>query len=514
MSAKENSTLTPFRKIMVANRGEIAVRILRACGELGIPSVAVYSDADRKALHVRYADECYHIGAAPAKDSYLNIPKLIEVARQSGADAIHPGYGFLAENAEFARVCQESGIVFIGPSPEAIQVMGDKILSRQTVKAAGVPVVPGSDGPVGDEQEAIELAEGIGFPLVVKATAGGGGKGMRIVNRPDELRSALHAAASEANAAFGDSKIYIEKYMENVRHVEIQVLADRRGNMVHLGERECSIQRRHQKVVEESPSPAMHERIRNKMGAVAIEAAKSVNYESAGTVEFLLDKDKNFYFIEMNTRIQVEHAVTEMVTGVDLVIEQIRIAAGRRLRYRQRDIHMNGWAIECRISAEDPFNDFLPSTGVITNVYEPSGPGIRLDSAAFAGAEIQIYYDPLIAKLIAWGETRGQAVLRMRRALREFKLLGIKTTLPFHQRLMDSPSFIAGRLDTKFLERNLPEQGIDNADLKQVSAIAAAAIAHRANSVPESNDQVAPVVETSSWRKAGRRWAMRGTMAD
>ncbi len=501
--------LTSFRKVMVANRGEIAVRVLRACEELGIGTVAVYSDVDRNALHVRYADEAYNIGPASARESYLRIDKLIDVARRSGADAIHPGYGFLAENAEFARACQEAGLTFIGPSPEAIHVMGDKVMARQTVQAAGVTVVPGSDGPVSGEPEAIDIAERIGLPVVVKATAGGGGKGMRVVHRLDELPAALRAAANEAGAAFGDSTLYLEKYLENVRHVEFQILADRHGNVIHLGERECSIQRRHQKMLEESPSPAMDPRLRERMGEVAVKAAKSVNYENAGTVEFLLDKDKKFYFLEMNTRLQVEHPVTEMVTGIDLVIEQLRIAAGRRLRYRQRDIQVKGCAIECRISAEDPFNDFLPSIGVITNVYEPSGPGVRVDSAVFDGMEVTIYYDPMIAKLIVWGETRGQAILRMRRALREFKLLGIRTNLPFFLRLMDSPSFIAGRLDTAFLEKVPLLQQDENSVLKEVAAIATAAIAHRSKIISASRNQNAHKTDHSPWRTAGRRSAMR-----
>ena len=471
--------LTTFRKVLVANRGEIAVRILRACSELGLRTVAVYSEADRHALHVRYADEAYLIGPAPARESYLSIAKIIAVAKASRAEAIHPGYGFLSEKAEFSQACIDNDIVFIGPRPESIAAMGDKISARRTVKAAGVPVVPGSDGPVATVDEALAIAGEVGYPILLKATAGGGGKGMRIVHTPQELASAFRLASNEATAAFGDGTLYVERLLEGVRHIEIQILADRYGNVVHLGERECSIQRRRQKLIEESPSTAIDEDLRRRMGEIAVRAAQAVRYENAGTVEFLVDREKNFYFLEMNTRLQVEHPVTELVTGLDLVVEQIRVASGRRLRLRQADIRLNGAAIECRINAEDPYNDFLPSVGRITSVFEPSGPGIRVDSAVFDGYEVSLYYDPLVAKLIAWGETRAQAILRMRRALSEFKLLGIRTNLPFHLRLMESPTFIAGRFDNAFLESFSIASTDETGERARLAAIAAAAVAYR-----------------------------------
>ncbi|HZR00641.1 MAG TPA: acetyl-CoA carboxylase biotin carboxylase subunit [Chloroflexota bacterium] len=467
-----------LRKVLVANRGEIAVRIIRACSEIGIDTVAVYSEVDRDALHVRYADEAYPVGPGAARESYLRIDKLIDVAKKSGADAVHPGYGFLSERAEFAEACAQAGIVFIGPSPRVINALGDKMVARRTMIAHGVPVVPGSVGPVQDVAEAERVCAEVGFPVMIKAAAGGGGKGMRVVNSPDELPSALRAAASEARAAFGDGTVYIEKQLDNVRHVEVQLLADAYGNVVHLGERECSIQRRHQKLIEESPSPVVDEELRTKLGEAAITAAKAVGYESAGTVEFLVDRDRNFYFLEVNTRIQVEHPVTELVTGVDLVVEQLRIAAGRRLRYRQEDLTLNGWAIECRISAEDPYNNFMPSTGKITMLSEPSGPGVRVDSGIYEGFEVTLYYDPLLAKLIVWGETRGQAILRMRRALADYKLLGIRTTIPFHLRMMETTSFIAGRLDTRFLERTPVLETNVTGEHGVIAALAAAAVSH------------------------------------
>ncbi|HEV8633299.1 MAG TPA: acetyl-CoA carboxylase biotin carboxylase subunit [Chloroflexota bacterium] len=465
-----------FHKVLIANRGEIAVRIIRACGELGIPTVAVYSEVDRAALHVRYADEAYPIGPAPARDSYLRIDKLIEVARRSGADAIHPGYGFLSERAEFAAACREAGIAFIGPKPEVIDALGDKLTARKTMIAHGVPVVPGSTGAIETLEEAQAVARTVGFPIVIKATAGGGGKGMRIVPRMDELASALRQAANEAQAAFGDGTLYVEKLLEHVRHIEVQILADSHGGVVHLGERECSIQRRHQKLIEEAPSPFVDEKLRAALGDAAIKAARAAGYESAGTVEFLVDREGGFYFLEVNTRIQVEHPVTEMVTGVDLVVEQLRLAAGRRLRYRQDDMTMNGWAIECRIQAEDPYNNFLPSTGRIKMLSEPSGPGVRVDSGIYEGHEVGFYYDPLLAKVIVWGETRGQAILRMRRALSEYKVLGIRTTIPFHYRMMETASFIAGRLDTKFLERSHVTETNPTGEQALIAALAAAAV--------------------------------------
>ncbi len=500
--------LTTFRKVMVAKRGEIAVRILRACSELGLRTVAVYSEADRHSLHVRYADEAYLLGPAPARESYLSIDKLIQVARAAKVEAIHPGYGFLAENEQFARACLENDIVFIGPKPESIAAMGDKIAARQTVKAAGVPVVPGSDGPVGSVDEAIAIAERIGYPIMLKATAGGGGKGMRTVGSAAEMAGAFRLAASEAQAAFGDGTLYVEKLLEGVRHVEIQVLADRSGNTIHLGERECSIQRRRQKLIEESPSTVVDEDLRQRMGEVAVRAAQAVSYENAGTVEFLLDRDKNFYFLEMNTRLQVEHPVTEMVTGVDLVVEQIRVAQGRRLRLRQRDITLKGAAIECRVSAEDPYNNFLPSIGRITTVYEPSGPGVRVDSAVYDGFEVTLYYDPLVAKLIVWGETRAQAIQRMRRALSEFKLLGIRTNIPFHLKMMESPTFIAGRFDNAFLETFSIASPDETGTRAQLAALAAAAVAYQNQQEKSRHAAAEARPSDGGWKLAARRLAV------
>jgi acetyl-CoA carboxylase biotin carboxylase subunit len=440
-----------FHKVLIANRGEIAMRILRACHELGISTVAVYSEADRNAPHVRFANEAYYIGPPPARESYLVMEKILDVARRSGADAIHPGYGFLAENAQFARACYEADLVFVGPSPYAIEVMGDKLTARATVLSAGVPIVPGTE-PGLDEEDMVAAAEEIGFPLLVKASAGGGGKGMRPVHKLADLLDAIAAAKREALAAFGDDTVYLEKMITEGRHIEIQLLADAQGNVISLGERECSLQRRHQKLIEEAPSFVVDEDLRQRMGVVAVEAAKAVNYVNAGTIEFLMDRDKNFYFLEMNTRLQVEHPVTELVTGVDIVQEQLRIARGRRLSLRQEDVAIQGWAIECRINAEDPYNSYMPSTGVITTSQIPTGPGVRVDTGVFPGFEITPYYDPMISKLICYGNTRGEAVLRMRRALEEYRIAGVKTNVPFHQHMMDSHRFLSGQFDTKFVE--------------------------------------------------------------
>ncbi|MBI4317101.1 MAG: acetyl-CoA carboxylase biotin carboxylase subunit [Chloroflexi bacterium] len=498
-----------FKKVLVANRGEIAVRILRACEELGIATVAVYSDADRNSLHVRYADEAYHIGPAPARESYLRIDRIIRVARESGAEAVHPGYGFLAENAAFARACTEADIVFVGPSAEVMRAMGDKLLARRTMRDAGVPVVPGIYEGLQSEKQAAVFAKELGYPVLIKASAGGGGKGMRAVRQRDELSSALRAAANESAAAFGDNTIYVEKMLEGVRHVEIQLLADRFGNIIHLGERECSIQRRHQKLIEEAPSTALNDELREEMGRVAVKAAAAVGYESAGTVEFLLDKDKNFYFLEMNTRLQVEHPVTEMVTGVDIPTEQLRIATGRKLRYKQEDIRMNGWAIECRISSEDPYNNFMPSVGRITRVYEPSGPGVRVDSGVFGGFEVSLFYDPLVAKLIVWGETRGQAILRMRRALSEYKIVGIQTSIPFHLRMMGTASFIGGRFDTSFLDRQNILTTDETSEHGKVAAVAAALVAYRSRKNSIANNLVQCGPDGGAWKAAARREVLR-----
>jgi len=442
-----------FRKILIANRGEIAVRVERACREMGIRTVAVYSEVDRHALHVRYADEAYLIGPPPAGESYLVIDKIIDVAKRSGAEAVHPGYGFLAENPVFAERCEKEGIKLIGPSAHAMRTMGSKTLARKTVRAAGVPVVPGTVEPIATEEEVFRVAGDIGFPIMLKATAGGGGKGLRLVRREEDLRSSLRMAKSEAKSAFSDDSVYIEKYIENPRHIEIQILGDRHGNYVHLGERECSIQRRHQKVIEESPSVVITPEVRVAMGKVAIDAGRAANYEGVGTVEFLVDKDINFYFLEMNTRLQVEHPVTEMVTGVDIVKEQIRIAAGERLSFRQEDVKQSGHAIECRVYAEDPDRNFMPCPGLITSLRTPGGPGIRDDSGVFEGFEIPIYYDPIISKLVVWGKDRQEAVVRMKRALVEYIVTGVKTTIPFHIRVMNNRHFLEGTFDTNFIDK-------------------------------------------------------------
>mgnify|MGYP001327276865 CR=1 FL=1 len=443
-----------FRKIMVANRGEIAVRIIRACREMGIETVAVYSEADRDALHVRMADEAYCIGPAAGRDSYLNFTNLMSVATLTGADAIHPGYGFVSENADFAEICETCGITFIGPSPDAISRMGDKSMAKLTMKEAGVPVIPGSDGLVESVEEAVRLGREIGYPLIIKATAGGGGKGIRIARDEGELVGLMTTAQQEAQLNFGNSGVYLEKYLTGMKHVEIQVLADKHGNVVHLGERDCSVQRRRQKLVEEAPCPVLSPDVRNRMGEAAVRAAKAVGYSGAGTLEFLLGPDGQFYFMEMNTRIQVEHPVTEMITGVDLIKEMIRVAQGERLSFRQEDVRFNGWAIECRINAEDPDRNFLPSPGRIRFYLPPGGPGVRVDSAVYPGYVIPPNYDSMIAKLIVWGSDREDAINRMKRALAEFAVEGVQTTIPFHQRLMDHPVFRDGHFDIRFLEEH------------------------------------------------------------
>ena len=441
-----------FKKILIANRGEIACRIIWACRELGIKTVAVHSEADRDALHVRFADEAVCIGPAPSVQSYLNIPQIIAAAEITNVDAIHPGYGFLSENPHFAEVCRECNITFIGPSPQVMRKMGDKSEAKRTMRAAGVPVTPGSEGLIEDEETAIREAERIRYPVLIKATAGGGGGGMRIARSRDELINAYNTARAEAEVAFKNSGVYIEKYIERPRHIEIQVLADNYGNVIHLGERECSVQRRHQKLIEESPSPAVSYELRQEMGRVAVRACEEVGYSNAGTIEFLLDEDGSFYFMEMNTRIQVEHPVTELVTVSDLVAAQIRIAAGERMNYTQDDVMFVGHAIECRINAEDP-DKFTPSPGRITSLNLPSGPGVRVDTAIYNGYFVPPHYDSMVAKVIVHHRTREHAIARMRRALEGMVVEGIKTTIPLHLKILNDPDFISGNISTRFMDR-------------------------------------------------------------
>lgn len=442
-----------IKKLLIANRGEIAVRVIRACRELGVESVAVFSEADRESLHVQLADEAYCIGPKASKDSYLNFTNIISVAKLTGCDAIHPGYGFLAENADFAELCRECNIIFVGPTPEAIQKMGTKDVARETMKEANVPIVPGSQGIIENIEDAISLANDIGYPVIIKATAGGGGKGIRVARTEQEMIKGINITQQEAMTAFGNPGVYIEKYIEDFRHVEIQVLADSYGHTIHLGERDCSIQRRLQKLLEETPSPALDGEIRAEMGEAAVKAAKAVDYTGAGTVEFIYDyRNRKFYFMEMNTRIQVEHPVTEMVTGVDLIKEQIKIASGERLNLEQEDVQFNGWAIECRINAENPAKNFMPSAGKIKMYLPPGGFGVRIDSAAYPGYTIPPYYDSMIAKVITYGSSREEAIDRMKRALGEFVVEGVHTTIPFHLKLLNHEKFVEGQFNTKFLE--------------------------------------------------------------
>jgi acetyl-CoA carboxylase biotin carboxylase subunit len=496
-----------FNKVLVANRGEIALRVFRACKELGIGTVAVYSTVDRASPHVRFADEAYCIGPASAAESYLRGDAIIDVATRAHAEAIHPGYGFLAENAGFAEAVARAGLVFIGPPPAAMRVMGNKNSARRAMAAEGIPVVPGSN-PLLHAEDAKAAAWEIGYPVVLKASAGGGGKGMRTVRLPEEMPAAFRAAQHEAVAAFGDGALYLERLIEQARHIEFQVLADSYGNTIHLGERECSLQRRHQKLIEEAPSVVLDERLRQEMGSLAVRAAKSVGYSSAGTVEFLVDQSRDYFFLEMNPRLQVEHPVTELVTGVDLVREQLRIASGRKLGYRQEDVPFKGWAIECRISAEDPYNDFMPSIGKVTAVYEPAGAGVRLETGVYAGFEVSLYYDPLIAKLAVWGETRGEAILRMRRALQEYRILGIKTNIPLHLKVMDSTSFIAGKFNTQFIEERFVLNSQESRERERAAAVAATLLAHRQRKGAHANTSVADG-PGSSWKQEGRRAGLR-----
>jgi acetyl-CoA carboxylase, biotin carboxylase subunit len=503
-----------FKKILIANRGEIAVRVIRACRELGIPSVAVYSDVDRASLHVRKADEAYRVGPAAAGESYLNVSKIMEVAKRSGADAIHPGYGFLSENAKFAQACADAGVKFIGPSPASMEMMGSKTRARQEMEKAGVPFVPGTSKGLESAEQAGQVAAEIGYPVMLKAAAGGGGKGMRLVQSPGELKSALEAAQSEAERAFGDREIYVEKAIVNPRHIEMQVLADEHRSTVYLGERECSIQRRHQKVLEESPSPIVDPDMRRRMGEVAVRVARAADYTNAGTVEFLVDQDKNFYFLEMNTRLQVEHPVTELITGLDLVHLQIRIAAGERLPFGQRDIQLRGHAIECRIYAEDPDNNYFPSPGKITLLLSPSGPGIRRDSGMYEGWTVPVDYDPLLAKLIGYGTDRTQAISRLTRALHEYFVGGIKTNISLFRRILTDADFQAGNLDTGYLDRLLkskaPDVSGEDADVAAIAAgvfailDSASAVGANGNSSPKPGNRNANGIAASSWKRAAR----------
>jgi acetyl-CoA carboxylase biotin carboxylase subunit len=497
-----------FNKILIANRGEIAVRVIRACHEMGIAAVVVYSDVDRAALHVRKADEAYPIGAAAATESYLNIQKILDVAARSGVDAIHPGYGFLSENAKFARACADAGVKFIGPTAAAMDAMGSKTQARQAMERAGVPIVPGTSRGLESVEQAEEVATRIGYPVMLKAAAGGGGKGMRLVHEPADLKSALEGARSEAERSFGDSEVYIEKAIVNPRHIEMQILADEHGSTVYLGERECSIQRRHQKVVEEAPSPIVDADMRRRMGEVAVRVAQAAGYTNAGTVEFLVDAEKNFYFLEMNTRLQVEHPVTELVTGLDLVQLQIRIAAGERLPFTQSDVLIRGHAIECRIYAEDPDNNYFPSPGKITLLLAPSGPGIRRDSGMYEGWTVPMDYDPLLAKLIGYGSDREQAIGRLTRALNEYFVGGIKTNISLFRRILSDPDFRAARLDTGFLDRMLKRKQDAPVDenAAEVAAIAAGLFAvldtrSASGSIPTNGD--------SNWKSTARREGLR-----
>ena len=497
-----------FRKILIANRGEIAVRLIRACRDLGISPVAVYSEADRQALHVRLADEAYFIGEAPAAQSYLVGEKIIDAAKKSGAEAIHPGYGFLSEREWFARAVSEAGLTFIGPSPEAIEMMGDKTNARIAALKANAPIVPGTTEPLTNEATAKKVAAEIGYPVMMKASAGGGGKGMRIVRSDEEMAAALQMASAEAQAAFGDPSVYIEKLIEQPRHIEIQIVADKFGNIIHLGERECSIQRRHQKVIEECPASFNDAELRERMGKASVEIARAANYYSLGTIEYLVDADRNFYFLEMNTRLQVEHPVTEMVTGVDLVREQIRIAAGEKLSIKQEDVRWSGSAIECRVYAEDPANNFLPSPGKITRLRTPSGPGVRDDSGVYEGWEVPLFYDPMISKLATWGATREEAIARMQRALGEYQVGGIRTTIPFFLSVLDDEEFQRCETDTGFIPRFLERQKAKaesdpNAELEIAAAIAAA-LNFTEQTRAQQPTSPAQTTSTSKWKAAGR----------
>jgi acetyl-CoA carboxylase biotin carboxylase subunit len=511
----------PFQKVLIANRGEIALRVIRACRELDLQSVAVYSDVDRNALHVRQADEAYYIGPAPAAQSYLHIPTLIDVAQRSGAQAVHPGYGFLSENAAFVQACHDAGLIFIGPPVEAQLAMGEKTAARRTAQAAGVPIVPGAMSDVEDDAQAVEIAESLGLPILLKAAAGGGGKGIRFVRDGKDLLPSLRTARSEARSAFGDGRVYLEKAISPARHVEVQFIADTHGNVVHLGERECSIQRRHQKLIEESPSPIVEAELRERMTSATLNLVRSIRYVNAGTAEFLVGPERNFYFLEVNARVQVEHPVTEWCTGIDLVQEQLRVAAGLPLSFTQEQIELRGSSIECRISAEDPQNRFLPATGTVLTLQEPSGPGVRVDSSLYPGLQVPLFYDPLLSKLIVWGKDRAQAIARMRRALAEYQIVGVRTTLPFARWLMEHPRFLAGDFSTDFIaeEWEPRQQPIteekneeDELDLAQVAALVGSLLMHEQVQADKDRHRIVADNgdgERSRWREAGRAEILR-----
>ena len=521
----------PFQKVLIANRGEIAVRIIRACRELGLTSVAVYSDVDRNALHVRMADEAYHIGPPQASKSYLHIPTIIEAAKRSGAQAIHPGYGFLSENAMFVEACSDEGLIFVGPMATVQRAVGEKTAARSTAQVAGVPIVPGAMTDMVDDEGIEHIAERIGYPLLLKAAAGGGGKGIRFVRDPKDLPSALRTARSEAKNAFGDDRVYVEKAIYPARHIEVQFIADTHGNVVHLGERECSIQRRHQKLVEECPSPVLDEELRHRITSATVNLIRAISYVNTGTAEFLLGPDRNFYFLEVNARIQVEHPITELCTGIDLVQEQFRVAAGLPLSFTQRQVQLRGAAIECRISAEDPENRFLPATGTVQALQEPSGPGVRIDSGLYTGLQVPLFYDPLLAKLIVWGRDRTQAIARMRRALAEYEIMGVRTTLPFDRWLMEHPRFISGDLSTDFVaeewetrkkhaahhghgahvEKEESQKADEMLSSSQLAALVGGLLIQE--QVKEEKLRRRPAVEngaeTSRWREVGRKEGLR-----
>jgi acetyl-CoA carboxylase biotin carboxylase subunit len=506
-----------FQKVLIANRGEIAVRVMRACREMGIKTVAVFSDVDRDALHVRFADEAYPIGPPPARESYLIGERIVAVAKRAGAEAIHPGYGFLSERGEFADLCAQEGVVFIGPRGDVMRSMGDKVTARQTMEKAGVPIVPGTTERLTDEA-LTRWVRDTGPPVMIKAAAGGGGKGMRLVKSEKELASAIARARSEAKSSFGDDSLYVEKFVEEPRHIEIQILADAHGNAVHLFERECSIQRRHQKVIEEAPGNRISPELRARMGEAAVAAAKAVDYVGAGTCEFLVDKHDHFYFLEMNTRVQVEHAITEMITGVDIVKTMIRVAAGEKLPFTQEELSISGHSIEARIYAEDPDNNFVPSPGEIV-VYRPAaGPGIRIDSGVYQGARVTVFYDPMVAKLVVWGRDRQEAIERLRRALREFVVKGIKTSIPFHQKVMEHPVFLAGKYDTGFIDQHLAggkgdprPVGDDTREARRVGFMMAAIAAYRRDKArAAAATAVTPGAGADPWKAFARRSQMRG----